>query len=62
MASKRNLRRHACTGKQRFPTMDLALQFRRDTELKAYPCSFCCHWHLGHPPAEHKDRSGGLLK
>lgn len=64
MASKRNHRRHACTGKRRYPTLDDAVRSIRDyPDLRAYRCSLCGGgWHLGHAPAGPKNRAVGLLK
>lgn len=52
MASKRRIRRNACTGKRRFANKDEALKgggwrFKQ----RAYKCEFCSGWHLGHGKA-----------
>ena len=59
MASKRNLRRKACGGKQRFPTQAeagavahrIASRNPARGALWAYRCDFCSGFHFGHPPA-----------
>lgn len=48
MASKRHQRRKACGEKRRYETLDQALASRRDRELRAYRCTFCGAFHLGH--------------
>lgn len=57
MASKRNVRRKACTGKVRFTdaaaAQTAASQACRRTGqwIVAYGCKFCGGHHIGHPPA-----------
>lgn len=57
MASKRNLRRKACTGKVRYDNANAAQQAAhsacRNTGgwIVAYGCKFCGGHHIGHPPA-----------
>lgn len=55
MASKRRLRRNACTGKQRHATQEQAvahaIHHRKHlggSWLSAYRCRFCNGWHVGH--------------
>lgn len=58
MASKRRLRRNACTGKVRYATQDQALSalqgFTRTRGwhgyMTPYRCAFCNGFHFGHPP------------
>ena len=55
MASKRRIRRRACTGKVQH-TKDsafnaaLSLRKRTSERVDAYPCEFGDHWHVGHRP------------
>lgn len=57
MASKRRLRRNACTGKVRYTTsLDAqhaaaAAGRRTGAWIVAYGCRFCGGHHIGHPPA-----------
>lgn len=58
MASKRRLRRNACDGKKRYPTLIAAIhaaaQFvrsghaRRARTLGGYGCRYCHGAHIGH--------------
>lgn len=58
MASKRRLRRNACDGKRRYPTLRAAIHAavqlvrsghaRRPLSLWGYGCSFCHGAHIGH--------------
>jgi len=56
MASKRRLRRNACTGKIRYSTSleaqhAAAAACRRSASwIVAYGCRFCGGHHIGHPP------------
>lgn len=59
MASKRRLRRKACTGKVRFASQDDALaaikaMIRKHGRgigvMTPYRCPFCNGFHFGHPP------------
>lgn len=69
MASKRNLRRQACTGKRRYESQLSALMaVARMTgklatalgrhHFNAYACAFCRGFHIGHgnPDREHRGR------
>jgi hypothetical protein len=58
MASKRNIRRHACEGKRRFATAESAYAncrvcnrrpVNKGDPMNVYRCSFCGGYHLGHP-------------
>lgn len=66
MTSKRRLRRRACTGKHRYPdeaTARAAIwrQRRRwDGFMRAYRCSFCGGWHIGHAPRRQKHKTPGF--
>lgn len=57
MASKRRLRRKACTGKEPYPDRVNAAQAAKrssqatHTTIWPYKCEFGNHWHIGHPPA-----------
>ena len=63
MASKRRLRRKACTGKRRFVTAAAAraaiawVHQRKGYQgfMKPYLCQFCNTWHFGHPPKRRGD-------
>jgi hypothetical protein len=54
MASKRRIRRNACTGKARHASAaDALVQIqkmgsRRDGQLNVYRCGFCSSYHIGH--------------
>lgn len=53
MSSKRRLRRQACEGKVRYPSVSSAQasaykQRRLGRYLMPYCCSFCGQWHLDH--------------
>lgn len=56
MASKRRIRRNACTGKRRFNDKRAALataltvkRIQNQTRfVSAYKCKFCNGWHWGH--------------
>ena len=70
MASKRRLRRNACTGKIRYSEDD-AVRFAQISRgngkrLNAYKCEFCHQWHVGHPNAKNvraiKQREGAYRK
>lgn len=58
MASKRRLRRKACSGKRRYATAIEAEQairrLRYETKtlarMNAYRCPFCNKFHIGHTP------------
>lgn len=58
MASKRRLRRKACTGKVRYGTQEDCDKVMRAVNSKsevrqrmsAYKCKFCNGWHFGHTP------------
>lgn len=56
MASKRRLRRKACTGKVRYETAQAAQHAataacrRAHAWIVAYGCRFCGGHHIGHPP------------
>ena len=58
MASKRAIRRKACTGKMRHPDADgariaLGKLFRRvgyTGHMNVYRCRFCNGYHIGHAP------------
>ena len=56
MASKRHLRRKACTGKVRYETAQAAQHAataacrRANAWIVAYGCRFCGGHHIGHPP------------
>lgn len=56
MASKRRLRRNACTGKVRFDNASdaqaaaTAACRRAHAWIVAYGCRFCGGHHIGHPP------------
>ena len=55
MASKRAIRRRACTGKRCYGTIKAALDAlrthaRRFGRMTPYRCHFCKQFHLGHPP------------
>lgn len=58
VASKRRIRRNACTGKRRYDSADQArtaitgLHRRKGYQgyLQAYHCRFCAGYHFGHPP------------
>lgn len=59
MASKRNIRRKSCEGKQQYGSLSDAIAasrkavWRTDGDaIHAYKCRFCGHWHIGHPPAK----------
>jgi hypothetical protein len=62
MSSKRNLRRKQCTGKRQYATEQearYAIYKGRQAgnlngHLRAYKCSFCKQWHIGH--VKHKYR------
>jgi hypothetical protein len=70
MSSKRNIRRKACDGKEKFDTHDEAykkakhIQYKYNTGFMApYECQFCKKWHFGHPPKNIRNaikRRGGL--
>jgi hypothetical protein len=54
MASKRNIRRKACEGKQKmekYSAIAYAKKLRKRGEImNAYLCKFCGRWHIGHMP------------
>lgn len=55
MASKRRLRRKACTGKVRHASQDDANLAKYKSGFKGvipYRCKHCNGFHLGHPPKE----------
>jgi hypothetical protein len=69
MASKRNVRRHACEGKVRHASPRAALAALGITanrlarslgrhDLNIYRCGFCHGWHVGHiqHTREHRGR------
>lgn len=49
MASKRHVRRKACEGKIRHPTLEQAEAMARNG-TSPYRCSFCGGFHCGHIP------------
>lgn len=52
MASKRRLRRNACSGKLRFNSVTELYEHSgkiiRKNRLEAYHCKYCGGWHCGH--------------
>jgi hypothetical protein len=60
MASKRRIRRNACTGKVKHDTQAQAVSHvintrkRRLTGNHPYKCPFCHGWHIGHTPKRMK--------
>ena len=64
MASKRRIRRNACTGKHRYDSAAQAqaaiagLHRRKGYQgfMQPYRCSFCNGYHFGHPPKSTKPR------
>ena len=58
MASKRRIRRKACTGKRRYTSAADALQAIKSLQhnkgwqgyMQPYLCPFCNGYHFGHPP------------
>lgn len=58
MASKRRIRKNACTGKRKFEDKVSALntmhRVKRETKqtshMSAYKCKFCGQYHYGHTP------------
>ncbi len=54
MASKRRQRRKACQGKTRYESKAEACRILRlyaaPNRMRAYRCSFCGAWHIGHEP------------
>lgn len=63
MASKRHIRRKACTGKVRHETEAFALIARRKTNpglvgsMGVYRCDFCGGFHVGHRSVKRPGRS-----
>ena len=56
MSSKRRQRRQQCDGKDRLTQTEAiarkhSIRKRTGDRLNAYPCAYCGHWHVGHPPA-----------
>lgn len=66
-ASKRHVRRKACTGKVRFATKDEAGRqainasraYRQ--KLGSYHCQFCGGYHIGHPRRPHRTRRAEFI-
>ena len=55
MASKRAIKRRACSGKKKYNEEDAkraSYHARRKTGdwILPYGCKFCKGWHIGHPP------------
>lgn len=69
MASKRHLRRKACEGKRRHPSVREAqhavqVLYQRhvvDGEVQAYQCPFCGGYHVGHARHGGKGASWGIM-
>ena len=68
MASKRRLRRKACSGKNKY-TREYAKEVARrmckqfpGQKLWAYPCKFGSHWHVGHVPAAERQRLHQIME
>lgn len=55
LASKRHVRRKQCEGKRTYDDSQTALSVANrmchqgEGQLRAYHCSFCHKWHVGHP-------------
>lgn len=56
MSSKRAIRRHSCTKKIRFSSMEKAIEFMKsrgnNKNEVAYKCEFCGGYHFGHLPGK----------
>lgn len=55
MASKRNVRKKMCSGKDRYSTLEEAqaqarLANKRTSWINAYHCKSCGGYHIGHAP------------
>lgn len=65
MASKRRVRRNACTGKVRHRQASHAayhvklLRDKGEQSIGYYRCRFCNGWHVGHRPRKQFNQQGG---
>lgn len=55
MSSKRNLRKKRCGNKNQL-TKHEAIQLAKRLKMNPYKCSYCPHWHVGHPNGNKKLR------
>lgn len=69
MSSKRHIRRKKCERKKKFAdraaavSAGIAVLKNGGDWLKAYKCSWCSCWHLGHTPAHiEKAKANGIAR